>query len=308
MIRRYINKRSVGRLAAIIVILLTISSLRPALCQEKEPKPYHLLNGYNIRTPDETIVLPPQLHEISGIAITDPQTVACIQDENGYIFFYDLEKKLIKSSVPFAGDGDYEDVAKVKDDYFVMRSDRVLFQVTITGSKASVRTIPITQIPYRDLEGLWYDQKNNRLLIAPKDKPEKDKTEKSHHPVYSYDLAKKQIMPSPVFNFDLKAIKKFAADNKIVVNKNDDHHKYDIRFTPAAIAIHPVTGKIYVISGSEWLIYVFSPAGDIESITVLNRDLFTQPEGIAFFSNGDMLISNEGDKKQPTILRFRYLN
>ena len=307
MITISVNKRPVARFAGILVILLTVSSFIPASFQAKEPKPYHLLKGYNIRTPDETWILPPQLHEISGIAISDPQTVACIQDENGYIFFYDLLKKRIKNSVIFQGNGDFEDIAKVKEEYFVLRSDRILFQVSISGAQASAKSVPLTSIPYKNLEGLWYDQKNNRLLIVPKDGAEKDKTEKGRHPVYGYDLLKKQLLPSPVYSFDLKTIRKFATDNKVVVNKNDDDHKYDISFTPSAIAIHPLTGRIYVVSGSEWLIFVFSPAGIIESITVLDRDLFTQPEGIAFFSSGDMLISNEGDKKQPTILRFKYL-
>ena len=100
---------------------------------------------------------------------------------------------------------------------------------------------------------------------------------------------------------------KFVADNKIVVSKSKDGNKYDFSFSPSALAINPVNNKVYVLSGSELLLFVFDTRGTIESVIPLGQDLFTQPEGIAFERNGDMLISNEGQKKNPTILRFRYL-
>jgi hypothetical protein len=32
----------------------------------------------------------------------------------------------------------------------------------------------------------------------------------------------------------------------------------------------------------------------------------SEAEGISFFENGDMLISNEGEDRKPTLLRFNY--
>jgi hypothetical protein len=46
--------------------------------------------------------------------------------------------------------------------------------------------------------------------------------------------------------------------------------------------------------------------GTIDSMERLDKDLFAQPEGITFMENGDMLISNEGAKGIPTIVRFNY--
>lgn len=39
---------------------------------------------------------------------------------------------------------------------------------------------------------------------------------------------------------------------------------------------------------------------------LLNPLVFNKPEGITFFENGDMMISNEGQHKKPTLLRFNY--
>ena len=46
--------------------------------------------------------------------------------------------------------------------------------------------------------------------------------------------------------------------------------------------------------------------GNIEYLERLDKDLFTQPEGITFMKNGDMFISNEGGKAEATLIRFNY--
>ena len=54
------------------------------------------------------------------------------------------------------------------------------------------------------------------------------------------------------------------------------------------------------------MLFVFDMNGTIEYMEKLNPDIFNQPEGITFLKNGDMLISNEGQNKNPTLLRFNY--
>ena len=49
--------------------------------------------NYNLSKPDKIYILPPALKEVSGITGTDASSIACIQDENGIIFIYDLETK-----------------------------------------------------------------------------------------------------------------------------------------------------------------------------------------------------------------------
>ena len=46
--------------------------------------------------------------------------------------------------------------------------------------------------------------------------------------------------------------------------------------------------------------------GDIEHIEQLNPTMFNKAEGITFYENGDMLITNEGQDKKPTLLFFKY--
>ena len=88
--------------------------------------------------------------------------------------------------------------------------------------------------------------------------------------------------------------------------KKGEEREPDIKFRPSAIGIHPTANKLFVISGMEHLIFVFDMNANIEYIEKLDPDLFPQPEGITFMTNGDMLISNEGRNGPATIVRFNY--
>jgi hypothetical protein len=46
--------------------------------------------------------------------------------------------------------------------------------------------------------------------------------------------------------------------------------------------------------------------GSIEHIELLDPTMFNKAEGITFYDNGDMLITNEGQDKKPTLLYFKY--
>ena len=74
----------------------------------------------------------------------------------------------------------------------------------------------------------------------------------------------------------------------------------------SAIAVHPITKKLYLLSASDHLFFIFNMSGSIEHIELLDRDIFNKAEGITFLDNGDMLITNEGQNKEPTLLRFNY--
>ena len=56
----------------------------------------------------------------------------------------------------------------------------------------------------------------------------------------------------------------------------------DIEFRPSEIGIHPLTNKLFVLSGMERLLFVFNMNGEIEYIKKLDPELFIQPEGITF--------------------------
>jgi len=267
--------------------------------------------GYNLSSPDIIYILPAILNEISGITETSASGIACIQDENGIIFFYDLIKGQIKKQYSFYTDGDYEGIARVDKTVYILRSDGTLFEIANYESAILKWKSYSTGIKVKDNEGLCFDKKGNRLLIAPKAYITKKSEDKNRRVIYAFDLKSKKLTEKPVFVFDLSVIKKFALENKIKVpmdNPKKGHKKKPIiEFSPSAIGIHPITNRLFIVSGMERLLFVFNMNGEIEYMEKLDSDLFNQPEGIAFLKNGDMLISNEGHNKKPTLVRCNYL-
>ena len=265
---------------------------------------------YNLSKPDMIYILPALLNEISGITETDASTIACIQDENGIIFFYDLIKGQIKKQYSFYTDGDYEGITRVDKTVYILRSDGTLFEITNYEAAILKREIYSTGINIKDNEGLCFDKQGNRLLIAPKAYITGKSEDKNKRVIYGFDLRSKKLIEKPAFIFDLSDIKKFALENKIKVPmdnpKKGQKMKPVIEFIPSAIGIHPITNRLFIVSGIERILFVFDMNGKIEYLEKLDSDLFNQPEGITFLKNGDMLISNEGQNKKPTLIRFNY--
>jgi len=225
-----------------------------------------------------------------------------VQDEHGVIFIVDIVKKEIKKQITFHWEGDYEDIARVDSVIFVLRSDGVLFEIRNYESSHFDKKIHALSSLGPDAESLCYDKHYNRLLITPKSKSGHNPGNENIHPVYGFDLKTGKLIESPVLGIDLRAIKKFAAERSIRSSERNGK----IKFKPSALGIHPVTDRLYVLSGIERMLFVFDRQGIIENIVKLDPEIFNMPEGISFFDNGDMLISNEGRQNPPTILIFNH--
>jgi hypothetical protein len=309
-----INKRRTGiiLIASYIILIFFLGIISCSNSSDNRNQTIDTIGvniiGYDLANPDETIILPPVLHEISGIAVIDSSSIACVQDENGMVFIYNVQRKEIKKQLTFHGNGDYEGITLADDTIYVLRSDGVLFEITDLRSSAIAGKILLSKLSDIENEGLCYYRKSNMLLIAPKDKPKKESEDKDRRGIYGFDLNTGELIKKPVINIDLSAIKEFAFDKEVFQQvkskKKDKGSKPDIKFKPSAIGIHPLTDKLYVLSATEQLLFVFDLDGTIEYMAYLNPEIFNMPEGIAFFENGDMLISNEGQNKNATLLRF----
>lgn len=266
--------------------------------------------GYNLSVPDKVHILPGNLFEISGITEIDASTIACVQDEHETVYIYDINKSQVARQIFTGYSGDYEGIARINRTIYVLRSDGVLTEIAEFDSPKFKRTTLPTNIPWKDNEGLCFDGKNNRLLIAPKETPDKDSRHKDFRLIYAFNPLTKKLSSEPVLRLSLDAVKKFALDNKVKVpmkdKKKGKKEEPDIKLEISAIGIHPVTGMLFVISGPERLLCVFDMKGHIVFLERLSGDLFKQPEGITFMKNGDMFISNEGRERAPTLVRYNY--
>jgi uncharacterized protein YjiK len=76
--------------------------------------------------------------------------------------------------------------------------------------------------------------------------------------------------------------------------------------SPSGIAIHPLSGKTYLVAHDGKALVILDLNGEIEKYIPLNPSLFKQPEGICFNQQGDLFISNEANFSSPNIMKFSY--
>ncbi len=234
----------------------------------------------------ESWELPSILDEISGIVWLEDGRIACIQDEVGIVFFYNLETKKLDGQVKFAGDGDYEGLALMGENMYVVRSDGEIFELcNFLGDAPSFNQYDLPLSEKNNIETLLADQKNNRLLIMAKDHEPFDNDGRG---IYGYDLETKTLLGKPVL---------------LLTTTDVEIQKTLKKIRPSDIAVHPKTNEIYVLQGTKPRILIVSPKGVVKKEYPLNNKVFYQPEGITFSPDGTLYISNEATGGVPSILK-----
>lgn len=267
-------------------------------------------NGwFNFNKPEFILNLPFELREISGVTNIDNRELACIQDENGTIFIYDIDSDSIVHQYNFGSNGDYEGIARVDSTYFILRSDATLLEVNSPWDSTNVNQTKLN-IPALNNEGLCYDKRDNRLLLAPKSKIGKGLEYKDIRAIYSIDLSTKEFAETPVFTINISEIEAFALEHNLLlpqkILKNSTDSISALKFMPSSIAIHPKTDEIYIVSAVDQTLVIFDKSGKIINYMQLDPILFNKPEGITFLENGDLIITNEAQMGQPTMLKFQW--
>ncbi|MBO3098146.1 SdiA-regulated domain-containing protein [Gelidibacter pelagius] len=240
-----------------------------------------ITEGSDNYTISETWELPDELDEISGIVWIDDHTLACVQDENGIIYLYDLDEKSIREEIPFSGNGDYEGIALHKTDLYVMQSDGLLYE--IKDWRETNRTISSYQTGFKaanNMESLTYSAKDSSLLTAPKDKDANDEFKG----IYKISMTSKRVdVNSPTYKIEMNA----------EALKNYRDKKLRKTFNPSEIAVHPKTNDIYVLEGKNPKLLILDEHGNLKNVYKLDEINFPQPEGMTFSADGDLYISNE---------------
>lgn len=267
---------------------------------------------YSLLEPDTRVKLPSELREISGLEYIDENRFAAVQDEKGKIYIVRFQTGKIINTIEFADDGDYEDIALVDDEAWVLKSKGDLYRVShfMDEKTRKVKKYETDLSKRNDMEGLCYDRKNDRLLIAGKGSPYISEEGGEHKKaIYAFSLADKKLSSRPEYIIDLNEIKYYRKYNTMTRLGIDlmaslDNASGDVTFQPSGLAIHPVTGYIYVIGAVGDLLIVLHPSGEILAMVDLDDKLFNQPEGICFGPDAALYISNEAGDKTATMFKF----
>jgi len=271
---------------------------------------YHF--PYQINDPDRSWKLPQSLVEISGLGYVDAERLACVQDEKGIIFLFNLEIGKIEREIKFGDDGDYEGIEIIGRDAWVLKSNGKSYEVKdFLNVKPPVVNEYKSDLSGRnDAEGLAYDPVTNGLFIALKGHPFTDGRDGGgKKAIYRFDLETYKLDPEPFLLIHLDTVSRYRdyggmsrLGNRIMSNL--DPSEGDKTFQPSGIAVHPVTGHIFVLGSVGRLLLVFTREGEMLAMAGLSRALFFQPEGICFDPQGNLYIASEGGSGYATVLRF----
>ncbi|HZI53241.1 MAG TPA: SdiA-regulated domain-containing protein [Chitinophagaceae bacterium] len=235
------------------------------------------------------------IREISGL-IWDNQKDQFVahNDEKGQVYFLDRSAGTIMGQ-PFVfspSKGDYEDIAMIGQDIYVLRSDGAIFKIGIdsSGQRNSTDLGKIGLSDKNDFEAIYYDAEKKALIMICKNCNSDDKKTVSAFAYYPDSIG---FVTKPLYQIDAAKIKQLSP-------------RETSKFQPSAARIHPVLKKLFIISSASNQLVVADSNGEVEAVYMLAKKLFPQPEGLTFKSNGEMWICNEGVASGGTLVKFLY--
>lgn len=253
---------------------------------------------YDLARPAKSWTLPDELKEISGNAWVDANHLLVIEDLHPVLYLLRLEndKAVIEKKIPFAPIGDkkfdIEDVTLAGNTAYALWSHGVLYKIDNWQTNPQVKELSTDLDKANNTEGLCVDPVSHNLLIACKNEAGMGDEKKSDRAIYLFDIQKEKLQKDPFLVIEKKEFKTLIGEK--------------IDFFPSAVAVHPSSHEVYLLSTKENKCMVkYSYDGKIQAFESINKDLMPQPEGICFGPDGTLFISTEGKHGAPAkIYRF----
>lgn len=270
--------------------------------------------AYDLDAPELSLKLAPELMEISGLSMDKSGDFFWgVQDEEGNIYKINKKTGAIAARIKFHKAGDYEGIERVGEEIYVVKSTGTVYQVSNPGKVGqSLKKYNYFLSRENDVEGLAYDKKGNRLLLACKGVPasgESFEEIRYKKVIYAFDLQSNTIDETPVFTIHLDNIRQYLDQHPNLrryekLQEFFSAGKENLTFNPSAITVHPTTGEIYVLSSVGKVLIVLSPTGKIIGVEKMDKKIHRQPEGLTFDAAGTLYIANEGKGGTAMIHQF----
>lgn len=266
---------------------------------------------FDLDRPSARFVLPAELHEVSALTDVDSRTVACLQDEDATLYMIDATTGRIRRTHAFGPPGDMEGLTRVGEEYYALRSDGLIYRISLNEDGARIVDTMRVVLPQDDLEGLAFDDRMQRLLIAPKGMLKGGPAERDQRLLFAYDLKEWRLMPEPVMRLSVERIVAEATGAGFrlptrTTPKGREVSAVKLRFS--SVAIDPISDRHYLLSAVDRLLLVVERDGRFVSIHQLDEGVFPKPEGITFLNDGTLLINSEGKDARPVLARFDRAN
>lgn len=276
--RRWLGNVGVAALAALAAL---------AACSD--PPPDDLTDG--------VLELPTVLREVSAITLAADGRVACLQDEFGAIHLVDVAGRQAPVAMPFGARGDYEGLARVGTDYWVLRSDGWIGRITTEA--AGWRIADSVQLPAvsQEWEGLCHDAAGERLLALTKGGAGQGKEARDVRSIWAIDLRTRAVAAEPVLRLHRPAIVDQAETQQIPLPTRftpKGKERVDLEFVCSELLVVPATGEWLVLLAQDHLLLRIDPSRKLLAARALDPQLLPQAEGMTFLADGRLLVASEG--------------
>ena len=267
--------------------------------EEDGPKPVSLQStNYDLLKPVKSWALSDSLAEISGITFLKNERLIAIEDIHPILYeikIGDTTGSVINKLEFRETDKekfDFEDLATIGDTVYALWSHGAIFKIIKQKQKFNSERTKTWLKKENNTEGLAFDPLSGNLLVACKDDAGLEGEKKTTRAIYEFDIKADSLRPDPFM-----LIKKSDFEN--VAGEKID-------FYPAAIAVHPITHDIFIISTKDTkCIAQFTHDGKLKAFDYLEKEMLPQPEGICFDAQGNLYISTEARHgKPPYIYEF----
>jgi uncharacterized protein YjiK len=250
-------------------------------------------SGEGLGKPVARWLLPSELAEISGLALTPDGRLFVNIDESARITEIDYRRGTIIKQF-FVGKQvlheDFEGLAFGEDRFYLLSSNGTLYEFREGAAEEQVDYIKRdTRLGKEcEFEGVAYDSTANALVLACKNVGAKGS--KDMVVLYRYGLGES----------DRAEITELTIPYSEAIGKNDWK-----QLRPSGITVDPSSGNYVLVAAQEKALLELTPAGAVVFSRPL-RGQHPQAEGIAITRDGILIVSDESVNAAATITLYRW--
>ncbi len=237
-------------------------------------------------------LLPQQLTEVSGLALTSDGRLLAHGDEFGRISVIDPKRGVILKEFRIGARADFEGITMAHGLVYLVDSDGQLYAFREGANGA--------RVPYQlqdtrlgrecEFEGVVFDPSREALLLPCKNVEKKSM--RNNLVIYVWKLLE---LDPPRLSVIVVPLSRVIGDNPWK------------SLRPTDITIDPNTGNYVLVAAHERALVELTPNGEVvRAMPLPERDQHSQAEGVAITSDGILIISDEASNRAASITLYRW--
>jgi len=264
-------------------------------------------DGYfDLQHPNSVRTLPMGVQPFSDVTFLDSTHLIGLNQESGSLFVYDMVENSVSPFLPCDFGSKICNISSIDSTLLLVDDEKHIHFLRAPYDAASLTTLGLENEQF-EAAGVCFHQESHRLFLMSSNE---ERTEGySSSSVYAYNLNQQKLNAQPLFYISGEDIEAFAIENKLIAPHSDlsiiDDTLESMNFTPSAIAVHPKTNEIYVLSRADHSLVVFNQFGEIVNFTSLDKTTFSDPSAMTFKKNGDLVIT-DGNLMNPTVIQVKW--